>query len=249
MYTWTRLGSLKSAPIFIGSFLLAACGGGGGSSSSDETSAELLPGGYATEISFADGSSAEAATLLAPSGDFVVMVDFDDITIGNLKSQSNGSISGSGTDFYFDGLWQTQRGTITGEALSTSKATIKASAPGYESNSTLERDDQYSDLGIALSELSGIYTMTVPGVYTTSVTISVDGTITGSDETGCVFNGSVAIPDARFNVYEVSYSAANCSDAQRNGQYSGLGAYDPELSEIQFAGANGEVGAFFIGSK
>lgn len=232
---------------------MVACGGGGSSSSTTptETSVELLPGGYATEIAFLDGSSVEAATLISPSGDFVVLVDFDDITIGNLRIQSNGSVSGSGTDFYLDldGFWQTQRGTLSGEVMSARKAMIKATAPGYESRSTLERDDQYSDLGVTFAELSGTYIMQTTGVYRTSVTILADGTIAGSDETGCAFNGSVAIPDTQYNIYEVSYTAANCREPQRNGQYSGLGAYDPDLVEIQFAGANGEVAAFFIGAK
>ncbi len=254
MLNWIRTTALKSSPFLIG-FSLAACGGGGGSSSSTstppaETSVELTPGGYATNIAFSDGSTVEAVTLLSPTGGFVVLVDFEDITLGTLQFGSNGSISGSGTDFYFEGgSWQTQSGTLSGEALSASRASIKATAPGYESTSTLVRDDQYSDLGVTLAELGGTYTMDVTGVFRTSVTISADGTITGSDETGCVFNGNVVIPDTQYNVYEVSYTAANCPDSQRNGQYSGLGAYDPGLAEVQFAGANDELAAFFIGQK
>lgn len=251
MLNWIRTTALKSSPFLIG-FSLAACGGGSSSSTSTppaETSAELSPGGYATEIAFSDGSTVDAATLLSPTGDYVVFVDFEDITIGTLQFGNNGSISGSGTDFYFDGSWQTQSGTLSGEVLSASRARITATAPGYESTSTLVRDDQYSDLGVTLAELGGTYTMDVTGVSRTSVTISADGTITGSDETGCVFNGNVVIPDTQYNVYEVSYTAANCPDSQRNGQYSGLGAYDPDLAEIEFAGANDELAAFFIGNK
>ncbi|AHI29937.1 hypothetical protein [Marinobacter similis] len=253
MFKGIKTTALRSTPILMG-FLLVACGGGGGGGSSSsgvtaETSVKLAPGAFSTEIGFPDGSTVDAATLLSPSGDFVVFVDFDDITVGTLQFGNNSSITGSGTDYYYDASWETQSGTISGRASSTSEATIKATAPGYESNSTLLRDDQYSDLGVTLAQLSGTYTMDVTGVYRTTVTISADGTVTGSDETGCVFNGNVDIPDTEFNVYEVSYTASNCPESERNGQYSGLGAYDPDLAEIEFAGADGEVAAFFIGSK
>lgn len=252
MFEWKRTTALKFSPIVLSSLLVACGGGGGGSSSTDtsaETSVELSPGAFATEIAFSDGSTVDAATLLSPTGDFVVLVDFEDITVGSLQFGSNGAISGSGTDYYFDGSWQTQSGTITGTASSSSRAKIKATAPGYESNSTLVRDNDYSDLGVTLSQLSGTYTMDVSGVFMTSVTIASDGTVTGSDETGCAFNGNIVIPDTQYNVFEVSYTAANCADSERNGDYSGLGAYDPDLSEIQFAGASSEVGSFFIGTK
>ena len=242
-----------SSPLLMG-LVLAACGGSGGggltSDTPDQPTIELKPGGYATTIAFDDGSTVDAATLLSPSGRFVVLVDFDDITSGILEYGSGGTITGIGTDYVFDGLsWQTQSGTISGEAASSSSATITAIAPGYESTSTLERDDQYSDLGVTLASLSGTYTMDVPGVTLTSVTIASDGIITGNDETGCVFNGNVAIPDPRYNVYEVTYSANNCTDSQRNGDYSGIGAYDPDLGEVQFAGTGNQVASFFIGTK
>lgn len=253
MLTKIKQGARRSSPFLMG-FVLTACGGGGsgggGETTPDQSSVELTPGAYATDIAFSDGSSVSAATLLSPTGEFVVLVDLDDITVGTLEFGSGGSISGSGTDYVFDGsTWQTQSGTISGEAVSASKATITATAPGYESTSTLERDAQYSDLGVTLSDLSGTYMMDEPGVFTTTVTIADDGTITGSDETGCAFNGNVVIPDAQYNVYEVTYSAANCADSQRNGDYSGLGAYDPSLAEIQFAGAGSQVASFFIGTK
>ena len=256
MFTRINTGFRLSSPILMG-LALTACGGGGGGGGDDLTTAppeqpttELQAGGYVTEIAFEDGTTVGAATLLSPTGEFVVLVDIDDITVGTLDFGSGGTITGSGTDYVFDGTsWQTQGGTISGEATSETTATITATAPGYESVSTLERDDQYSDLGVTLAGLSGTYTMSAPGIFTTSVTIASDGIITGSDETGCVFNGNVAIPDPSINVYEVTYSANNCADSQRNGDYSGLGAYDPDIGEIQFAGAGNQAASFFIGTK
>lgn len=251
MYPRIKNTMFKGTP-FVAALFLSACGGGGSSSSTEtppETSIELSAGGYYTEIAFSDGSTVDAITLLSSSGKFVTVVDFTDITVGNLSFGSTNQITGSGTDVIYDGTWQTIDGTITGTAHTASSATIKATAPGYESTVTLTRDDAYSNLGVSLDQLSGTYIMSSPEVYTTSVTVASDGTVTGNDETGCVFNGQVTIPNGTFNVYEVSYTASNCADTQRNGQFFGLGAYDPSLGEIEFAGSDGEVSAVFIGTK
>ncbi|PCM45808.1 hypothetical protein [Marinobacter sp. ANT_B65] len=252
MFTWIKGGALKASPILFGT-LLAACGGGGGNSSSDtnasETNVKLAPGGYATGIVYGDGSTEEAITLLSPTGKFVTVVYLDSITVGTLQFGSDGSISGSGTDVTFDSSWETINGTLTGKTLTSGTATITAGIAGVENKVTLERDHQYSDLGITMSALTGTYSMSDPEVYPTTVTVAEDGTITGSDTTGCAFNGSVSIPDTKYNVFEVSYKASNCADSLRNGQFFGLGAYDPELMELEFAGTDREVTAVFIGTK
>lgn len=244
--------AFKASPIVLGT-LLAACGGGGGSSSDstpEETVSRLDPGGYVTTVTFEDGSTDEAATLLSPSGKFVSVLYIDDITVGTLSFGSDGSITGSGTDVFFDGSsWQSVDGTISGEVANSGKATLTVSASGVENGVVLEREDQLSDAGVTLAELTGTYSMSGSDVYTTAVTIAADGTITGSDETGCVFNGSATIPDTKYNVFEVTFVASNCTDSLRNGEFSGLGAYDEDLSELSFAGTDGEVTAVFIGTK
>jgi len=81
------------------------------------------------------------------------------------------------------------------------------------------------------------------------ITVSSDGFVTGSDETGCAFNGNIVIPETKYNVFEVSFDASNCSNVEHNGRFFGLGAYDPDLLELEFAGSSDKVTAVFVGTK
>lgn len=254
-FTMKKIGVISSAIFAIA--VLPGCGGGGSGDESlnSETDSPnqgdiiLEPGAYA--LSPSEGPINDTNTLLSPSGEIVTLFAADDITVGDIEYGMGGSISGSATDYSFDGSsWQTLTGDISGEILSSSAATFTASAAGFGSiNYVLARDDQWSDRGVTITELSGTYLMDRPDVLVTSVTISGDGTLTGNDETGCVFNGNVEIPDPQYNVYEVTYQADNCSDSQRNGIYSGLGTYEPSLSQTRFVGSSAEVGSFFLGTK
>ncbi|ROT93634.1 hypothetical protein EB809_20200 [Marinobacter sp. R17] len=257
MYPRIKASALKSSPI-LAAVLLAACGGGGGDSSSEgptsakaNSSADLPPGAYYTVINYDSGGSDEAVTFLSSSGKFVTAVDSPDITIGTLKFGSDNSITGTGTDVFYTTSWETSSGSVSGSIQAKGNATLTATAPGYESTVTLEREDDYSDRGVTLAEVSDTYSMTASG-STTTITIAADGSLTGSDTSGCVYNGQLTIPDTDYNVFEVSFKASNCggSDGElRNGQYSGLGAYDPEKDEVQFLGSDGEVAAAFLGTR
>lgn len=255
MYPGIKASALKSSPI-LAAVLLAACGGGGGGDSSSSeakatSSANLPPGAYYTVIDYDSGGSDEAVTFLSSTGKFVSAVDSPDITVGTLRFGSDDTISGTGTDVFYTTSWETVSGSISGSIQSKGKATLNATAPGYESTVTLEREDTYSDLGVTLAQVSGTYSMMVSG-STTTITIAADGTLTGSDSSGCAYNGQLTIPNTDYNVYEVSFTASGCggSDgALRNGQYTGLGAYDPDAGEVQFVGSDGEVAAAFVGTR
>ncbi|MCG8519635.1 MAG: hypothetical protein MI794_16730 [Pseudomonadales bacterium] len=253
MFSRIKTVSLKLTPVVLGMFLVACSGGGGGSSSgnpSQGTGKKLSPGGYLTTITSEDGSIEEAVSLLSPTGKFVTYYFFDDISIGTLEFGASGSISGSGQDIYFDGTsWQSVPGSLSGQVETPGKATLSPDIPGVETSAVFERENQFSDSGITMMELSGTYSMSGSIVHTTAVTIAEDGTLTGSDETGCVFNGSTTIPETQYNVFELIFEASNCSDALRNGRFAGLGAYDSELGELSFAGTDNEVTAVFIGTK
>lgn len=258
MYSGIKASALKSSPILAAIFL-AACGGGGGGSSSSDTAApvkassstDLPPGAYYTVIAYESGGTDEAVTFLSSSGRFVSAVDSPDITVGTLEFGTDGSITGTGTNVFYTTSWETSSGSVNGKIQSKGKATLTATAPGYESTVTLEREDAYSDLGVAPAEVSGTFSMNVSG-STTTITIAADGVLTGSDTSGCVYNGQLTIPDTDYNVFEVSFTASNCGGADgelRDGQYTGLGAYDPDADEVQFLGSDGEVAAAFVGTR
>lgn len=252
-----RIQDGRIAVALCSSLFLAACGGGGSSSDGgdqENTSATLRTGAFYTTVSFDGGGSAEAITFLSPTGKFLTAFDETDITFGTLQF-SNGNISGGGTDYVLSDTWEQTDGEISGTVNSKETASLTATAPGYSSQIEIERENTYSDLGVTLDQVSGTYLMSEPGFLDVSVTISSDGTVTGNDESGCAFNGTLTIPDEQINIFEVSYTAATCGDSgdavasERNGDYSGLGAYDPDLGELEFAGRNGQVAVFFIGTK
>lgn len=64
---------------------------------------------------------------------------------------------------------------------------------------------------------------------TTTINIDPDGTLTGSDTTGCIFAGEAFIPDADLNLIEAQFTASGCTasenstGAERNGDFNALG--------------------------
>lgn len=98
-----------------------------------------------------------------------------------------------------------------------------------------EPDDAYRR-PIVLRSLAGVYTRTIyPRVgapMTLTLTIGADGVLTGSHSNGCVFNGSVAIPNAARNMVRMNLEVSACgglrSSRRWNGRYSGLGILLPD---------------------
>jgi len=173
---------------------LSACGGGSsGSDSGSDNTVTLQAGAFVTETVFEDASSSEGITYLSPTGKFASAFGTDDITFGSI-SFDGASINGSGTDYVLFDTWELTPGTLSGTVNSNETASLTASAEGFTSNTTLQRENSYSDLGVTLEEVSGTYTMSQTGFFVTSVTIGSNGAVTGSDETGCVFNGTLTIP-------------------------------------------------------
>jgi hypothetical protein len=84
---------------------------------------------------------------------------------------------------------------------------------------------------IDLRSLAGVYTRTIyprPGSpLTLTLTIGSDGSLTGSHSNGCVFSGSVAIPNPARNMVSVDLELSDCggfqSSSRWNGRYGGLG--------------------------
>lgn len=76
---------------------------------------------------------------------------------------------------------------------------------------------------ISLDGIAGDYDATnqASGV-SGSVTISVTGEITGSDDDGCEYDGNLSLPDAQFNLLQLTVDVSKCGLA--NGTYTGYGA-------------------------
>jgi hypothetical protein len=83
---------------------------------------------------------------------------------------------------------------------------------------------------LTLADLAGVYTRSIAnedGADTMTLTIDPDGTLTGSHSNGCIFNGTVAIPDPARNMVQLSVELSSCggrgSSRRWNGDYRGLG--------------------------
>lgn len=107
----------------------------------------------------------------------------------------------------------------------------QVSIRGDEYEFTLQRSSRYAET-LTLAELAGIYSRTVharldnAGTYT--LTVDPSGQLTGSHTNGCIYNGSVVVPNPLRNLVLLEVTVSNCrrgrsNDGFPNGRYSGLG--------------------------
>jgi hypothetical protein len=82
---------------------------------------------------------------------------------------------------------------------------------------------------LTLQGLAGVYTQSRPlSGATMTLTIDVNGRLTGSNANGCTFNGGVSIPNPERNMVRLQVQMSGCgssifSEKQWNGSYGGLG--------------------------
>ena len=73
----------------------------------------------------------------------------------------------------------------------------------------------------SLDILAGTYTRTTSIGYAMTLSFASTGQLTGSDSRGCVFNGTVAVPDPTHNLYQISATVTSCGIL--DGTYQGHG--------------------------
>lgn len=248
--------------------MLSACGGGDDSDSggSGGPSTELKPGVYDIGTDMG-GVLREGLSLISPTtgefvSGFVDNVEGSEVkafAFGNIKF-SSGKISGSIVEYKATpSPWKLIEGTLSGDVVSSERADLIASKNGkVNSISVLLRRSGVSETGVTKERMSSTYSMLGPGDSNiSSITIAPDGALTGSDQQGCIFNGSVEIPDEEINVFEVTYTASSCPGlnaegalaSDRNGIYSGLGTYDSSDNKLTFYVRNETVAWMFEGIR
>ncbi len=102
-----------------------------------------------------------------------------------------------------------------------------------------------STSGATLAKISGSYTDATTGA---AVSISSDGVLfaqaASSGWTDCVLNGTVSVPDANFDIYDVTYTYSSCTGnwAALNGvSFSGVALLNSNASPNQIIiGTSGE---------
>lgn len=93
----------------------------------------------------------------------------------------------------------------------------------------LTREEALSAENNTPSSLAGSYTSQWSAGITTTVTMGSEGTFSGSDTTGCNYNGEFIVPDQTLNIIEARFEATGCTASfsatgeERNGTYNALG--------------------------
>ncbi len=73
----------------------------------------------------------------------------------------------------------------------------------------------------ALGTVAGVYTRSTSNGYTMTMTVGANGQITASDSRGCLINGTVTVPDATHNMYQMDAAVTSCGSL--DGHYQGMG--------------------------
>ncbi|MDX1561211.1 MAG: hypothetical protein R3193_20045 [Marinobacter sp.] len=204
----------------------------------------LRPGVYLTAIASSNGGSDEAITWISSSGRFVTAINAVNSIFGTIEAGANeGQVSGSAASLFYTDQWNRAEGSLTG--IVEDPQSLSYSITGnFNANAVLVRLVDLSNEPISLSILSKSY---LSLDQTTSFTIGSQGGLSGSDSTGCVFDGEVNIQASNVNVFDVTFEATNCganstsSPSERNGRYNGVGSYDSTNSRISFMSANSTV--------
>ncbi|WP_273208940.1 hypothetical protein [Marinobacter subterrani] len=119
----------------------------------------------------------------------------------------------------------------------------------------ITRKNTMSDRSVSLASISGSYMTTTAGGITTTFTIGADGSLTGSDTTGCQFLGRLVIPDPTLNIVEARFDATGCTASfnatgeVRNGTFNAIGritAGSPQGLDLMMD--NGSYSTVFTGT-
>lgn len=217
MRNLTKLKTLALSSLFV----LSACGGSGGNGSTTNEMGGIWKG---TILLVDEITPQDSIGLISESG-LSVFLASGDLAIVHL-STSNNNFSGNYTEYYEEN--GANDGSISGTFIADNSFTGSAYFEGEKTSSLSFSYDSLNSRTPSLETISGTYSDTENG-YTQTFNIDSDGDITGSDTDGCVFGGSVSIPNINYNIYNVKLTASNCGEL--TGTYNGLGALIDDTEE------------------
>lgn len=119
---------------------------------------------------------------------------------------------------------------------------------------SMTRENGISNREINLDSVAGTYKQSVndAGVATT-IQVTANGALSGSDNTGCQYSGEIVIPETDVNTLEAKYeltscgASANLSGAERNGSYHGLGYTDLDAGMLTLFSSSKTAATKFSG--
>ena len=93
-----------------------------------------------------------------------------------------------------------------------------------------------TEAGAALSYIDGNWSDEEQNGLITTLSVNLDGTVSGSDTNGCVYNGMIEVPDRNINIYKLNVDLSICGDV--DGLYSGLGYTSTDRNLFRFTLSN-----------
>ena len=238
-------GSRLPAMILIAASLaLTACGGGGGGDSSSgsgaspttpptgtpstppTSTAATTPGVWKGSIvSTTTGQTASGVALTGPDGHSVWMATDGRVWGGQLP-MSGARFDATFAGHMYDGA-HFPDGTNHGPASMTvdhhAQGTMSGRYSGSGDTGTFNLSlSPMWDRPASIGTVAGVYTRTTSNGYTMTMTLDANGQLHASDSRGCLFNGTVSVPDATHNMYRISTTVTSCGSL--DGTYQGMGA-------------------------
>jgi hypothetical protein len=234
--------------------LAAACGGGSNGGGSMVPTPDQALGGlwYGTLSITGVPGTQEFVGMSTDDGRFrFISVD----TLGQFAGvvQANGtSVTGSGEGFAPAGTTWRDGSTVTSVSMT---GTIRqrnnfsgswTAGTGESGTFTFDYDTDYEkDSSLAL--LVGVWTVYDDNLNPVATfTIDANGQFSGQNVNGCVSLGQVSIIDARYDVYGITSTVANCPIA---GDYAGLGVLGSIVNpnDVFLFSVNNDLRALLLG--
>ena len=252
-----------STLIVLTALSLTACDGGDSKKKplKDEmvtpTSGLPTAGVYVGSAVIGNEATTDIFGLIDPAGRYTIYQNGDSFVTGDFSVSPEGALSGETTSTYFNGIEQrhVKRSTsLTGKVIDEATLEVSVQLDNQPVTVRLRRDAETSLSDITMAMLAGTLSDTQSNIRS-QFTINADGSMSGNDVTGCIFEGSVSIPAEQYSLINVQYSAANCGNVNvatgvdRNGEYRAQGIRDTSGNSMFFIGHGANVPMSFIGKK
>lgn len=223
--------------------MLTACGGGGGSDGGNnpgQTQQDFFAKGiYFGDVTDIENEDTSMIAIVGKDGNFLALnIDYETVINGKLSGNSptaQGSATGYTSAFYT--FLENGLSTI---ALSVSftqgsdkaiTGTTKYQGVTNSNFSLAFESDIYNNPPANFSSVAGTYTGTANEV---DVYFSIDaqGKVTGFDDAGCEYSGSLTQEESGKNIYISTVSVTKCGNA--NGNYPSKATFllDPDNDPI-----------------
>jgi hypothetical protein len=237
----------------IAALSLTACGGGGGGGGTNSTannngsgtgSNKTAPAVWQGTVTSTTSGTSSFVGLTDMNGNSIWMTTDGRVWTGQMPTtgtRMNVTMTGymypgrqfpDGTNY---GMWSMMakyaNGTWSGQFNGSGDVTTFSYSmhPGYNRPASLDL-------------LAGTFTRTTSIGYTMTWSFNQSGQLTGSDSRGCVFNGTVSVPDPTHNLYQIDATVTSCGIL--DGSYQGRGTL---LDATAMQSWMGSMGCFQYG--